>query len=145
MKKHLLAITLAVWVVLGACGGKQAVAIDIPDDTKEAIENAAPKEEYVFYALKTSAPETAEDLKGRDLVMCCGPGPGFVDVILVSASDGYLGGSGHIQKYVGVGGVGESHIRECMDYVRDNPQCILVMERDVQFEESEELVEVVFK
>ena len=85
MKKGLFVIFLT-WFLLLSCSTKQeAIEITLPQEIRAVIEKAVPMQDYGFYALKSSYPRKAEDLKEWSLFLCGGDNPQMdIDVTVSS-------------------------------------------------------------
>lgn len=59
-------------VSLLACGTIRKVEVDIPDKGLNAVQNAAPTNDYAFYVSSASVPESADALKQFRLVAATG-------------------------------------------------------------------------
>jgi len=70
--RYAFGLTLAVLllVVVSCSSSSEQAEIAISSEVKEAIESAAPEQEYGFYALKTDHPSQAEDLTIMTLLVC---------------------------------------------------------------------------
>jgi len=68
---HFFCITYLVFSIIG-CGTKphEQVEINVSDSFKKAIEEAAPKKKYCFYALKESYPKSIEEMTQTKLIVC---------------------------------------------------------------------------
>lgn len=65
-----LVLVVFLLAVVSCSSSYEQAEIAISSDVKEAIESAAPKQEYGFYALKTVHPSQAEDLTTMTLLVC---------------------------------------------------------------------------
>jgi len=63
-------LVVLLLAVVSCSSSSEQAEISISSDVKEAIESAAPEQEYGFYALKTGHPSQAEDLTTMTLLVC---------------------------------------------------------------------------
>jgi len=70
--KYSLCLILFASLILTSSSNAQLQQVEIvmPGNIKKAIEQSAPIEKYVFYALKTSSPDKLADFAGRTLLFC---------------------------------------------------------------------------
>ena len=64
-------VMIFLTLLLSACGVK-TVEIDISDQGLNLVENAAPSEDYAFYASSDSVPQSAADLQKYGVLACTG-------------------------------------------------------------------------
>jgi hypothetical protein len=128
--RSLLAVMLLVVVALSGCA-KKSIEIDVPDDLREAIEEAAPSTDNVFYVLETSQPQTLEELQKRSLMVCSSGNLANS----AQALNGVLGKEFVLMYGITIGG--------CVKNM--TPDTILLVEREKELPSEAEVLEVVFK
>jgi len=85
MKNGLLGVLLSFFLLLSCTTKQEPVEITLPQETREAIEKAVPIKDYGFYALKSSYPRKAEDLKEWSLFVCGGSSPEMDIYVTISS------------------------------------------------------------
>lgn len=139
MKQLGFLFLLVAGSVLTACGGggtdgAGTLALDIPDDVKAELDAGAPKDEYVFYALAESPPQSWDDFKAQGLSICSDEGPPFLrmeEPLPFTVT-------------VTIGITYEGCVKAALERMTE-PGRLLLTDRGADFEGKDTLVQIVFE
>lgn len=164
MKQLGLVFLLVAGSVLTACGGggtdgAGTLALDIPDDVKAELDAGAPKDEYIFYALAESPPQSWDDFKAQGLYICSDEHPPILPEYVRNNLEGggfqpgtrinvdFEGMEETLQfsrLWVSVGITYEGCIKGALEEMTE-PGLLLLTDRGADFEGKDTLVQIVFE
>lgn len=169
MNKSSLPVSLAfgliftlVCFILGACAGSttEVITLDIPEEVEVELESGAPDDEFVYYALAASPPESWEAFKEKGLWLCSEEKPPLIpeDVAAMLDGGGFLPGTLINLNWetmeetlqfdtiiVTVGVTYEGCIKGALGEMENSPGLILLTDRGADFQGKDRMVEIVFE
>ena len=169
MNRRSLLVTLSfgliltlVCVIVGACAGStnEVITLDVPEEVEVELESGAPDDEYVYYALTASPPESWETFKEKGLWLCSEERPPLIPEDVAASLDGggFLPGTLINLKWetmeetlqfdtiiVTVGVTYEGCIKGALGEMENSPGLILLTDRGADFLGKDRMVEIVFE
>lgn len=130
-------------VVLVACSSS-GVSIDVQDDVAENVERAFPSERFALNVMKDAVFQTEEDLAGRNWIVCSHYSDAFNNMMWLAqntkslkATDANLIGAPRSEE--------EKMLSDCKKALEKNPESILVIDSDIEFDFSDQMVEIILE
>jgi hypothetical protein len=156
-----LILTL-VCVIVGACAGSTSdvITLDVPEEVEVELDSGAPGDEYVYYTLAASLPESWEAFKEKGLWLCSEERPSLIPEDVAASLDGggFLPGTLLNLKWetmektlqfdtiiVTVGVTYEGCIKGALGEMESSPGLILLTDRGADFQGKDRMVEIVFE
>jgi len=139
---------LLLSIILAACGSGATsagtVTIDTPDLVVANLERAYNLKYYALYAMKETAPRTAEELAGRNWILCSRYQDASNNLMWLSQNAGPLKLE-HFNLITGPKSKRVEMLSSCKDAFKTEPKSILLIDRDFKFEFIDKMVELKLK
>ena len=139
---------LLLSIILAACGSgvtsAGAVTIDMPDAVVANVERAFNPKFYALYAMKGTAPRTANELAGRDWILCSRYQDASNNLMWLTQNAEPLKLT-HFNLITGGKSKLDEMLSSCKASFETGPESILVIDRDFKFELIGEMVELKLK
>jgi len=137
-----------VSIILVACssGATSAgtVTIDTPDLVVANVERAFNPKWHALYAMKETAPQTAEELAGRNWILCSRYADASNNLLWLSQNAEPLK-LAHFNLITGPKSKRGEMLSSCKANFETEPKSILVIDRDFKFEFIDKMVELKLK
>jgi len=139
---------LLLSIILAACGSSATsvgtVTIDTPDLVVANVERAFNPKYYALYAMKETAPQTVNELAGRDWILCSRYQDASNNLMWLTQNAEPLKLS-HFNLITGPKSKRVEMLSSCKDAFKTGPESILVIDRDFKFEFIDKMVELKLK
>ena len=142
-KRFLLGPLFLLSVILVACG-TGGVTIEVQDDVAENVERAFPSEYYALNVMKDAAPQTEADLAGRNWIVCSHYSDASNNMMWLAQNTKSLDATN--ANLIGAPRSEEDEmLSACKKALDAEPESILVIDRDIKFDFSSQMVELKLK
>jgi len=139
---------LLLSIILAACGSgvtsAGTVTIDMPGGVVLNVERAFNPKFYALYAMKETAPQTANELAGRDWILCSRYKDSSNNLLWLTQNAEPLKLE-HFNLITGPKSKRVEMLSSCKDAFKTGPESILVIDRDFKFEFIDKMVELKLK
>jgi hypothetical protein len=134
-----------IWL---ACGSGPVatgtVTIEAPDFVMLNVERAFNPKWYALYAVKGTAPQTFDDMTGRQWILCSHYRDSSNNLLWLSQNAAPLK-IGHFNLITGPDSKRKEMLSSCQDAFKTEPRAILVMDRKIKFKFPSEMIELKLK